>query len=203
MFVLAVAAMACGSAAPPPEVSRRPVVVTIVTREGEIDVELDVERAPRSSADFLRYVDLGLYEGAAFYRVVRNDNDRGTPTIEVVQGGLLDESRALPPVPHESTRETGIWHSDGTISLARGEPGSGGASAFFICVGAQPALDFGGMRNPDGEGFAAFGRVVRGMDVVRKIHAMKADAPADSEYTQGQMLTKPVTFERVFRKNVY
>lgn len=171
-------------------------VVRITTEFGEIDVALHVAKAPLSSGDFLRYVDRGLYDGAGFYRVVREDNDRGSARIDVVQGGLLDESKALPPVAHESTRDTGIRHTDGTVSLARGEVGSGSAAYFFICVGDQPALDFGGARNPDGQGFAAFGQVIRGMDVVRKIHAMEAGGESDSPYTRGQMLTAPVKFVR-------
>jgi peptidyl-prolyl cis-trans isomerase A (cyclophilin A) len=131
---------------------------------------------------------------------VRADNDRGTPKIAVIQGGLLDEAKTLPPIAHETTRDTGITHLDGTLSLARGAPGTGGGAAFFICVGDQPALDFGAKRNPDGQGFAAFGRVVRGMDVVRKIHAMKADAPSPSEYMQGQILPESVVIRRAYRK---
>jgi peptidyl-prolyl cis-trans isomerase A (cyclophilin A) len=151
--------------------------------------------------DFLRYVDAGLYEGAAFYRVVTEDNDHGTPKIQVIQGGLADDDkRALPPIAHETTNATGIRHLDGTISLARGEPGTGSGAAFFICIGAQPALDFGGMRNRDGQGFAAFGHVIRGMDVVRKIQAMPADGTADSAYMKDQILTKPVTIRRAQRK---
>jgi peptidyl-prolyl cis-trans isomerase A (cyclophilin A) len=180
-----------------------PIVVTLTTSEGEIDVEVFADKAPLSSADFLRYVDKGLYDGASFYRVVRGDNDRGTPKIEVVQGGMADEANALPPIAHETTERTGIRHVDGTVSLARGEPGSGSASAFFICVGDQPALDFGGTRNPDQLGFAAFGRVVRGMDVVRRIHVMPADGPADSEYMAGQMLSHPVVIEKARRKDKF
>jgi cyclophilin family peptidyl-prolyl cis-trans isomerase/pimeloyl-ACP methyl ester carboxylesterase len=168
-------------------------VVRLTTEAGEIDVALYVERAPLSSADFLRYVERGLYDGGAFYRVVREDNDRGAARIDVVQGGLLDESKGLPPVAHETTRDTGVRHTDGTVSLARSDVGTGRAAYFFICVGDQPALDFGGARNPDGHGFAAFGRVIRGMDVVRKIHAMEATGASESEYTKGQMLTRPVT----------
>jgi len=169
-----------------------PVIVALDTTVGEIDVVVFADNAPLSAADFLRYVDRGLYHGAAFYRVVRADNDRGTPKIEVIQGGLLDEAKALPPIAHETTRDTGIAHLDGTLSLARGAPGTGGGAAFFICVGDQPALDFGATRNPDGQGFAAFGRVVRGMDVVRKIQAMKSEAPSESPYMAGQLLTEPV-----------
>ena len=116
------------------------VTVTLETTAGPIDVTVYPERAPVSAGDFLRYVDQGLYDGGAFYRVVRADNDHGTPRIEVIQGGLQDESRALPRVAHETTRDTGITHLDGTISLARGAPGTGSGAAFFICVGDQPAL---------------------------------------------------------------
>ena len=188
--------VAAGTAADEPA----PVIVTLDTAAGEIDVEVLADRAPQSAADFLRYVDRGLYDGAVFYRTVRADNDHGTPKIEVVQGGLLDEGKALPPVAHETTRDTGIPHRDGTVSLARGAPGTGSAAAFFVCVGEQPALDFGGMRNPDGQGFAAFGRVVRGMDAVRKIHAMPANAPSPEPYTRGQLLSEPVTIRRAWRK---
>jgi len=182
------------SATPPP------VVVTLATTAGVIDVEIFTDKAPVSSADFLRYVDEGLYESAAFYRVVTAANDRGTPKIEVIQGGLRDETRVLPPVAHETTEQTGVRHLDGTLSLARGRAGSGSASAFFICIGPQPALDSGATRNLDRQGFAAFGRVVRGMDIVRKIHAMPADGPAETEYMRGQMLTEPVRIVRAARK---
>ena len=177
-----------------------PVIVTLDTAAGEIDVAVYVDKAPLSAADFLRYIDRGLYDGAAFYRTVRADNDHGTPKIEVVQGGLLNGTKALPPIAHETTRDTGINHRDGTVSLARSAPGTGSAAAFFVCVGKQPALDFGGMRNPDGQGFAAFGRVVRGMDVVRKIHAMPANAPSPEPYMQGQLLSEPVVIRKACRK---
>jgi peptidyl-prolyl cis-trans isomerase A (cyclophilin A) len=197
------AAVAVTSAAWPARVSegsdRPPVVVTLDTAAGQIDVAVFVDKAPLSAADFLRYVDRGLFDGAVFYRVVRIDNDHGTPRIEVIQGGLPDETAGLPPIAHETTRDTGVTHTDGTLSLARGAPGTGGGAAFFVCVGDQPALDFGGMRNPDGQGFAAFGRVVRGMDVVRKIHAMPADAPSSDAYMKGQLLSEPVVIRRAFR----
>ena len=187
-------AAGCASATPP-------VVVTLATSAGEIDIEVFDDRAPLSAADFLRYVDRGLYDGAAFYRVVREDNDHGTPKIEVIQGGLTDEAKALPAIAHETTRATGIRHTDGTVSLARGEPGTGSAAAFFICIGDQPALDFGGMRNPDGQGFAAFGRVIRGMDVVRKIQRMRSDGKSDSPYMEGQMLASPVIIRHASRRS--
>ena len=172
-----------------------PIQVLIETDAGSFVVEVYTDQAPVSSASFLAYVDAGLYTGAVFYRTVRKDNDRGSPIIEVIQGGLLDEDRALKPVAHESTLFTGILHTDSTISLARAEPGTGGGAAFFICVGDQPGLDYGASRNPDGLGFAAFGRVIEGMDVVRAIHKMDASSPSDSEYTNGQMLTEPVRID--------
>jgi peptidyl-prolyl cis-trans isomerase A (cyclophilin A) len=188
------------ASAPAARAAQKPVVVTLVTSAGEIDVEVFTKKAPLSSADFLRYVDRGLYKGATFYRVVRADNDHGTPQIEVIQGGLADEAKGLPPIAHETTQQSGILHKDGTVSLARGAPGTGSAAAIFICIGDQPGLDFGGKRNPDRQGFAAFGRVVRGMEVVRSIQAMPADKHAESEYMKGQLLTNPVMIERAFRK---
>lgn len=175
------------------------VRVLLETAAGPIEVEVFPDRAPLSACDFLAYVDAGLYEQAAFYRVVRHDNDHGDPKIEVVQGGLQDESKSRAPIAHESTRMTGLAHVDGALSLARGAVGTGSAAAFFIVIGDQPALDHGGKRNADGQGFAVFGRVVRGMDVVRKIHRMKADAPTDEAYVKGQLLREPVAITRAVR----
>lgn len=166
--------------------------VALETDLGRIVVELEVGRAPRSAADFLRYVDQGRYAGAGFYRSVRRDNDRGTPVIEVIQGGLLDTAGALPPVAHESTASTGLAHRDGTLSLARSAPGTGSGAAFFICIGDQPGLDAGAARNPDRQGFAAFGRVLQGMDVVRRIHAAPTDPARGGDYVRGQLLVEPV-----------
>lgn len=166
--------------------------VALDTSAGRIVIEADVEHAPVSAANFLAYVDKGLYAAGSFYRVVRPDNDRNPATITVIQGGVGGEDEKpppLPPVAHETTRFSGLRHLDGTVSLARDAPGTG-ASEFFIVIGDAPALDFGGARNPDGQGFAAFGRVVQGMDVVRAINAMKA-AQGDG-YVKGQILDPPV-----------
>jgi peptidyl-prolyl cis-trans isomerase A (cyclophilin A) len=168
------------------------VIVILETELGDIEVSVDLDKAPVSAGDFLAYVDKGLYAGAAFYRTVMPGNDNGSPVISVIQGGVVEPERALPPVRHETTEETGLRHLDGTISLARSEPGTGGGSAFFICIGEQPSLDFGGRRNPDGQGFAAFGQVTRGMDVVHAIHQREANGESDSDYTAGQILTDPV-----------
>jgi len=145
--------------------------VVISTGLGNITVELYPDKAPVTVANFMRYVREDRFRGAAFYRVVTPDNQPGTDVkIEVIQGGLFDDNhpQALPPIPHETTRRTGIRHLDGTISMARYGPGTA-TSEFFICIGDQPSLDYGGKRNPDGQGYAAFGRVIDGMNVVKKI----------------------------------
>jgi peptidyl-prolyl cis-trans isomerase A (cyclophilin A) len=154
------------------------VRVVLDTALGSITITLDTARAPISAGDFLKYVDASLFEGAAFYRTVRPDDDINPVRIDVIQGGLLDDKKMLPPIAHEPTSRTGLKHRDGTISIGRDKPGTGSAGAFFICIGDQPALDFGGKRNPDGQGFAAFGQVTRGMEVVRKIWRSPIDAAA-------------------------
>lgn len=148
--------------------------MVIETTRGTITVEVFTDRAPVTALNFLSLVEEGVYDSAVFYRVVRMDNQPGNDVrIEVIQGGLFrdDLIEKLVPIRHETTRETGILHLDGVISMARNGPGSA-SSEFFICVGDQPSLDFGGKRNPDGQGFAAFGRVVEGMSVVRAIQAL-------------------------------
>ena len=167
--------------------------VRLETDLGPILLEIYPDRAPVSAANFLRYVDDGRLDGASFYRVVTPDNQPDNPVkIEVIQGGLGfadDHPRRLPPIPHETTAGTGLAHRDGTVSMARLEPGTA-SSEFFICIGDQPELDFGGRRNPDGQGFAAFGRVIEGMAVVRRIQRLPAE---------GQMLTEPVAIRRAVR----
>ncbi len=167
--------------------------VIMQTDLGEIEIEIDTVRAPITTANFLRYVDAGYYTPGRFHRTVTPDNQPNNEVrIEVIQGGV-ERGRGLtafPPIPLERTNVTGLTHRDGTISVARGGPDSG-RSEFFICIGDQPELDFGGKRNADGQGFAAFGQVVRGMDVVRRIQASPADA---------QRLTPPVTILSVHRK---
>lgn len=181
------------------EAPAEPVQVKLETALGDIDVVVFVGQAPLSAADFLRYVDVKLYDGAAFYRVVRPDNDHGNPMAQIVQGGLASDAKWLPGIAHETTRDTGVTHGDGTLSLARAAPGTGTAAAFFICIGDQPAFDYGGLRNPDGQGFAAFGKVLRGMEIVRKIQSMPATRPADDEYMAGQLLAEPVEIKRAYR----
>ena len=171
-----------------------PIRVLFQTTLGEIVIDLDTERAPITTSNFLQYVETGLYDGAEFYRTVRLNPDNqpdNTIKIEVIQGGIdsASDSEAIVPIQLESTSVTGLKHLDGVISMARSDPNSA-TTEFFICIGDQPELDFGGLRNPDGQGFAAFGRVIEGMDVVQRIH----QAPFDE-----QALTPPVKIVRVTR----
>jgi peptidyl-prolyl cis-trans isomerase A (cyclophilin A) len=148
--------------------------VLVETELGVIEIELDA-RAPRTVANFLRYVDERFFDGTSFYRTVRPDNQPDNLIkIEVIQGGADGTRPAHDPIALERTSITGLQHRAGTVSMARNGPDTA-TSEFFICVGPQPELDFGGRRNPDGQGFAAFGRVVRGMDVVMRIHQRAAD----------------------------
>lgn len=151
--------------------------VVIETEAGEIHLTLEDEKAPGTVANFLQYLDAGMYDGGRFHRVVRMDNQPDdTIRIEVIQGGVNLErmSENLGPIPLERTSETGLQHLDGTISMARFRPDSA-VSDFFICIGDQPELNFGGMRNPDGQGFAAFGQTTAGMDAVRQIQSATTD----------------------------
>ena len=163
---------------------------------GTIDIEVYPDRAPLSAAQFLQCVQLGHYDGGTFWRTVRADNDRGSPPIDVVQAAVAEGSATLEPLAHEPTSMSGLRHRDGTVSLARAAPGTATAAAFFICLGDQPALDEGGLRNADSLGFAAVGRVVRGMEVVRAIHRGATLAEAPAEYIRGQVLATPVRVER-------
>ncbi|MCB2207688.1 MAG: peptidylprolyl isomerase [Bacteroidetes bacterium] len=150
--------------------------LVIKTELGDITVELYPDKAPISVNNFLTYVEENRFKEATFYRVVTMENQPDEEIkIEVIQGGNFDDDHpdSLPPITHETTDQTGIKHVDGVISMARMEPGTANDD-FFICVGDQPELDFGGKRNPDGLGFAAFGKVVKGMDVVHKIHQVPA-----------------------------
>ena len=166
-----------------------PVRVLLHTEVGDIEVELDAKHAPKTAANFLRYVEAGFYNGGEFHRTVTMTNQpQNNIKIQVIQGGIPPsrEKDAFAPVQLERTSETGLKHKDGTLSMARDEPDSA-TSDFFICIGDQPELDFGGKRNPDGQGFAAFGKVIRGMEVVHKIHASPAE---------GQTLTPPIKILR-------
>jgi peptidyl-prolyl cis-trans isomerase A (cyclophilin A) len=169
------------------------VRVVLETSAGRITMAIDTLHAPISGKNFLRYVDGHFYDGGRFFRTVRADNQATDPVHIAVIQALADSGRAreqFPPIELEPTSVTKLHHRDGTLSMARNVPNSA-TSSFFICIGDQPALDFGGARNPDGQGFAAFGRVVEGMDVVRAIWR----APAN-----GQGLTPPIQISRARRE---
>ena len=169
-------------------------IVLIRTSLGDIEIEVFRGRAPITSENFLRYADDGLYDGTAFFRTVAMGNQPDSEVkIEVIQGGTVprdgDYPSTYPPIEHETTEKTGLRHVDGAISMARMKPGTA-TSSFFICIGDQPELDYGGNRNPDGQGFAAFGRVTEGMDVVREIHKQPCE---------GQRLEPPIEIHTVRR----
>jgi peptidyl-prolyl cis-trans isomerase A (cyclophilin A) len=150
--------------------------VLLKTALGDILLKLYPGQAPVTVANFLRYIAENRFTDACFYRVVRMDNQSDNEIkIEVIQGGLKDDHhpQCLPTLIHETTVQTRILHKNGTISMARNEPGTA-SSEFFICINDQPELDFDGKRNPDGQGFAAFGKVIEGMDVVRRIQIQSA-----------------------------
>jgi peptidyl-prolyl cis-trans isomerase A (cyclophilin A) len=173
---------------------RPATMVLIRTDLGDMTVEIYRDRAPVTAGNFLSHVERGDYTNSMFYRVVRLDNQPDSPVkIQVIQGGLFHDEvvDSITPIRHESTRETGILHTDGVISMARNEPGSA-STEFFICIGDQPSLDYGGERNPDGQGFAAFGKVIRGMEVARAIQAL----PDDGQYLKEKVRIREISLAR-------
>lgn len=169
----------------------------MVTALGDMVIEVYPDRAPHSADAFCRQVAAGAYCGASFTRIVRSGNDRGTPPIEVIQAWQRDWAGDEPHIVHESTNRTGLTHEDGTLSLPRRDGGTGSARTFFICIGTQPALDANGGRMSDGLGFAAFGRVIEGMEVARAIHQITTIEEAENDYLRGQLAAEPVMIERV------
>jgi peptidyl-prolyl cis-trans isomerase A (cyclophilin A) len=147
--------------------------IIMKTELGDITLDLYPQQAPITVENFLHYIRDGVYTDCSFYRQVNPHNQPDNPIpIRVIQGGIGmdDDPRKRAPIALETTLQTGLNHTDGTISMSRFSPGTSN-SEFFICLDDQPELDFGGRRNPDGQGFSAFGRVLKGMDVIKKIHA--------------------------------
>ena len=187
------------------------VVVVLETDQGDITMEIDTIQAPVTAANFLRYVDGGFYNGGEFCRSVRPDNEiRNDSPIQVIQFRINDARRGdeLPPIPVERTSTTGLRHLDGTVSMARDvtptRPGPVTATSdVFITIGAQPSLDDTGNRSPDGHGFAAFGRVIAGENVVRTIHASPTprDTPATPRAGPGQTLVPAIRIIRAYRQD--
>jgi peptidyl-prolyl cis-trans isomerase A (cyclophilin A) len=168
VFILACLLNACSS-----PIYKNPHVV-IRTEVGDIEIELYPGKAPQTVTAFLSYIDAGYYKNGSFYRVLSDDNQpSNAPKANLIQGGIwktnYKKAISLPGIPHEPTNKTTILHKDGVISLARQAPGTA-TTEFFICVGDQPGFDYGGDNNPDGQGYAAFGKVVKGMQIVNKIY---------------------------------
>lgn len=174
------------------------VRVTMTTSEGPIVLELEKERAPVTTANFLRYVDQKKLDGMAFYRAVKAPNVADYGLVQF--GTRNDPKRTLKPVAHEPTSQTGLSHKSGTISLARGAPGTG-AGDFFIVVGDTPSLDANPAQSGDNQGFAAFGHVAEGMDVVKRIMAAPTDPNKGEGVMKGQYLAAPVTIVTARRSN--
>jgi len=172
-----------------------PVLVRVQTKFGDIDVAVDMKRAPVTSANFLKYVDAGLYDGGRFHRATRSDNYKpappNRPAMEIIQGGINPEKKGqgFPAIPLERTSITGLKHVRGVVSMARGGPDSA-TSEFFILLDDQPSLDFGGKRFDDNQGAAAFGVVIAGLDVVARIQ---------QQPVEGQNLAPPVAIISVKR----
>ena len=166
------------------------LIVALFTTSGEIDISVDRAHAPKTAANFLAYVRRGAFDGGTFFRTVRTHPDnqpRNRVKIDVIQATNRPGFVPGPPVAFEATSVTGLRHRDGTVSMARDAAVDTAQTDFFICIGNQPSLDDGGRRAADHRGFAAFGQVVRGMNVVRAIH----DAPR-----RNQNLAPPIVIRR-------
>ena len=190
LLCLAVPALAQTPAPPAPTAAPQPAVVhvSLQTSAGAIVLELEKERAPITTANFLRYVDQKRLNGAAFYRATKV-----APGFGLIQGGARnDPKRVLPPIAHEPTSKTGLHHVEGAISMARGAPGSA-TGDFFIAVGDMKGLDADPSQPGDNQGFAVFGHVVEGMDVVRKILDAPTSPTEGEGVMKGQMLAPPIT----------
>ncbi len=158
--------------------------IIIETQFGDIEVELFSEQAPKTVGTFLSYIESGFYTGTSFYRVLKSETYETDNNTGIIQGGLWQTNRnkknAIPGIVHETTKQTGLTHQSGTISLARTKPGTANTE-FFICIGDQSHLDFGRRGTEDGQGFSAFGKVFTGMNIVRKIQNQKNNE--DTFYT--------------------
>ena len=169
--------------------------VAIKTGRGTIVVELEAQKAPLTSANFLRYVDAHAYDGGTFFRASR---DPGQPKEGTIVGAPAEKVRPFPPIAHESTTKTGLRHVNGTLSLGRFDPGTA-TDNFFICVGEQPYLDAHPGEPGDNLGYAAFGQVVEGMAVVEKILSLPTNGKTQFKDQRGQWLKPPVPISSIRR----
>lgn len=171
--------------------------VRLRTELGDIVMVVDEQRAPKTAAAFLDQVDRGAFAGGRFWRTVQKSTDRGSPPIVVIQAAAADRSGRTAPV--EPTTRTGLRHVEGTVSLPRGDGLPSSADGFFICIGEQAGLDAGSERIADGQGFAAFGQVIEGMDVVRAILGRPTRPDAPDAYLEEQVLAEPVVIYEASR----
>lgn len=178
--------------------SAAPVVVVFETSLGNIEMAVDVAHAPASATNFLKYVDDGAYNAGMFHRAVRPDNETNPAApIQVIQASRARGTKSYPSIPLERTSVTGLKHLAGTVSMARAASPDSASSDFFVCVTDTPSLDFGGARNPDGQGFAAFAQVVSGMDVIRKIQQSPTLTGEDRNH---QTLSPSIAISKAYRK---
>jgi peptidyl-prolyl cis-trans isomerase A (cyclophilin A) len=195
-FAATLAAVGAGAQQPAASPQQGDVVVRIETALGSIDLVVDTKDAPITAANFLKYVDNHLYDGGRFHRATRPDNytpaPPNRPPMEIVQAGInpAERSEGFGPIPLERTSVTGLKHRVGTVSMARAAQADTATSDFFICLDDQPSLDFGGKRFDDAQGAAAFGHVLKGMDVVRRIQ---------QQPVKGQNLDPAINLVRMFR----
>lgn len=186
-LIVAVLFISCGHPA-----YKNPHVV-ISTQLGDIEVELFPDQAPKTTAAFLSYVDSGFYNKTSFYRVLKTEDLPTPANTGIIQGGMWqtnpDKKSTIPGIEHETTKQTGLTHQSGTISLARTAPGTANTE-FFICIGDQSPLDFGRRGTEDGQGYAAFGKVFSGMDIVRKIQAQKSHGDKFDEKIEIYKITR-------------
>jgi len=185
-FLFAAVSPALAQTDPAPTPAPATVRVTLQTSEGAIVLELEKNRAPVTTANFLRYVDQKRFDGSNFYRAMKLGEGFG-----LIQAGAKPSAKPLPPIKHEPTSETGLKHEDGTISMARGAPGTA-TSDFFITVGTMASLDADLAKPGDNLGFAAFGRVVEGMDVVKRILVAPTSPTEGEGVMRGQMLAPKI-----------
>ncbi len=183
------------------------VTTVLETELGNIHIEVYPEKAPISSKDFLYYIEEGIYQDQGFYRVVHPENDPKKMGMSIVQGGTLDLRPYTALIEHESTETTGFSNIKGSVALARNEPGTASAAYFFVNVTDNPFLDHGGNRNQDGQGYAVFGRVTKGMGVLEKMQELKTysedtkdQLPPEFPLEPNQTLFNPVFIKKTYRK---
>jgi peptidyl-prolyl cis-trans isomerase A (cyclophilin A) len=184
-----------------------PPLVRVETTLGNIDIEVDPVHAPITSANFLRYVSMGFYDGGEFYRAARPDTYHAVlpnrPPMQLIEARIPAGTQAFPPIPLERTSVTGLHHLVGTVAMGRNDDQPNSATSdFYILLNDQPSLDFGGKRFDDGQGTAAFGKVVAGMEVVRAINQQTVTSratTADNPLTKTQNLDPPIRIDKAYR----